>query len=60
MPMRSQLSDFNIQPLLAGVGDDEILITRMLAEDCNVDHSTILCRLKKLGKDLKRGCVVPC
>ncbi|KAI4465818.1 mariner mos1 transposase-like protein [Holotrichia oblita] len=46
---RGRPSNFNDQALLAAVEEDESLTTRMLAGDFNV-HSTIVCRLKKLGK----------
>lgn len=35
---------------MAAVEEDESLTTQMLAKDFNVDHSTIVCGLKKLGK----------
>ena len=47
---RSGLSDFDAQVLLAAVETDERLTTRMLANDFNVDQSTIVRRLNKLGK----------
>ena len=43
-------SNFDDRGLLATVEEDESLTTRMLAEDFYVDHSTIVRRLKKLGK----------
>ncbi|CAD1468581.1 unnamed protein product [Heterotrigona itama] len=54
-----QPSNFDDQALLAAVEEDEILTTRMLAEDFNVDHSTIVRRLKKLGKVWKLAGWVP-
>ncbi|CAK9821648.1 Histone-lysine N-methyltransferase SETMAR [Anthophora retusa] len=45
-----QSSNFDDQALLAAVEDDESLTTRMLPQDFNVDHSTIVRRFKKLGK----------
>ncbi|CAE1177680.1 unnamed protein product [Acanthosepion pharaonis] len=39
-----------ISALLAAVEENESLTTRMLADDFNVNHSTIVRRLKKLGK----------
>ncbi|KAK6735238.1 hypothetical protein RB195_018425 [Necator americanus] len=36
--------------ILTAVEEDESLTTRMLAEDFNVNQSTIVRRLKKLGK----------
>ena len=47
---RGSPSNFDDRALLAAVEEDEILTTRMLAEDFNVDHSTIVRHLKKLGK----------
>uniref|UniRef100_A0A914CD66 Mos1 transposase HTH domain-containing protein n=1 Tax=Acrobeloides nanus TaxID=290746 RepID=A0A914CD66_9BILA len=47
---RGRRSDFDDQALLAAVEEDESLTTRMLAEQFDVDHSTIVRRLKKLGK----------
>ena len=44
------LSDFDDQPLLAAVEQDDRLTTRMLAEKFNDDYSTIVCRLQKLEK----------
>ena len=49
-PGRGRPSDFDDQALLAAVEEDESLTTRMLAEQFDVDHSTIVRRLKKLGK----------
>ncbi|PRD20649.1 UNVERIFIED_CONTAM: Histone-lysine N-methyltransferase SETMAR [Trichonephila clavipes] len=43
-------SDFDDQALLAAVEEDESLRTRMMAEDFNVNQSTVVRRLKKLGK----------
>ncbi|KAK6761679.1 hypothetical protein RB195_022675 [Necator americanus] len=47
---RGRPSDFDGQALLKAVEEDESLTTRMLAEDFNVNQSTIVRRLKKLGK----------
>ena len=47
---RGRLSNFNDQTLLAAVEENESLTTRMLTEDFNMDHSTIVRRLKELGK----------
>lgn len=49
-PRRGRPSDFDDQALLAAVEENESLTTRMLADDFNVNHSTIVRRLKKLGK----------
>uniref|UniRef100_A0A914BUV8 Mos1 transposase HTH domain-containing protein n=1 Tax=Acrobeloides nanus TaxID=290746 RepID=A0A914BUV8_9BILA len=49
-PGRGRPSDFDDQALLAAMEEDESLTTRILAEQFNVDHSTIVHRLKKLGK----------
>ena len=49
-PGRGRPSNFDDQALLAAVEEDESLTTRILAEQFNVDHSTIVHRLKKLGK----------
>uniref|UniRef100_A0A914CTZ3 PheRS DNA binding domain-containing protein n=1 Tax=Acrobeloides nanus TaxID=290746 RepID=A0A914CTZ3_9BILA len=43
-------SDFEDAALLETVEEDESLTTRMLAEQFDVDHSTIVGRLKKLRK----------
>ncbi|CAD1473378.1 unnamed protein product, partial [Heterotrigona itama] len=56
---RGQPSNFDVQALLAAVEEDKILTMRMLAEDFNVDHSTIVRRLKKLGKIWKLAVWVP-
>jgi len=58
-PGRGRPSDFDDQALLAAVEEDESLTTRMLAEDFNVDHSTIVRRLEKLGKVWKLAGWVP-
>lgn len=50
-PRRGRPSDFDDQALLAAVEENESLTTRMLADDFNVNHSTIVRRLKKLGKN---------
>lgn len=55
---RGRPSNFDDQALLVAVEEDESLTTRMLAEDFNVDHSTIV-RLKKLGKVWKLAGWVP-
>ncbi|KAK6735931.1 hypothetical protein RB195_018909 [Necator americanus] len=47
---RGRPSDFDDQALLTAVEEDESLITRVLAEYFNVNQSTIVRRLKKLGK----------
>ncbi|GFY39500.1 histone-lysine N-methyltransferase SETMAR [Trichonephila inaurata madagascariensis] len=49
-PGRGRLSYFSDQALQAAVEEDESLTTRMLAEDFNVNQSTVVCRLKKLEK----------
>ncbi|GFS91877.1 histone-lysine N-methyltransferase SETMAR [Trichonephila clavipes] len=43
-------SDFNDRAHLAAVEEDESLTTRILAEDSNANHSTVVHRHKKLGK----------
>ncbi|GFY46460.1 HTH_48 domain-containing protein [Trichonephila inaurata madagascariensis] len=48
-PGRGRPSDFDDQTLLAAV-EDESLTTPMLAEDFNVNQSTVVRRLKKLRK----------
>ena len=58
-PGRGRPSDFDDQALLAAVEEDESLTTRILAEQFNVDHSTIVRRLKKLGKVWKLAGWVP-
>ena len=50
---RGQASNFNDQALLATVEEGESLITRILAEEFNVDNSTIVGRLKQLVKAWK-------
>ncbi|CAF0983929.1 unnamed protein product [Didymodactylos carnosus] len=47
---RDRPSDFDNQALLQAVEEDESLTTRMLAEQFDVAQSTIVRRLKKLGK----------
>ena len=47
---RGRSSDFDDAALLETVEEDENLTTRMLAEQFDVDHSTIVKRLKKLSK----------
>ncbi|GFY53631.1 histone-lysine N-methyltransferase SETMAR [Trichonephila inaurata madagascariensis] len=49
-PRRGRTSDFDDQALLTAVKEDESLTTRMLAENFNVNQSTVVCRLKKVGK----------
>ncbi|GFV25554.1 histone-lysine N-methyltransferase SETMAR [Trichonephila clavipes] len=49
-PGRGRPSDFDDQALLAAVDEDESLTTRMLAEDFNVNQSTVVHRFKKFGK----------
>lgn len=58
-PGRGRPSDFDDQALLAAVEEDESMTTRMLAEDFNVGQSTIVRRLKKLGKVWKLAGWVP-
>ena len=47
---RGRPPNFDDQALLPAVDKDESFTSRMLAEDFNVDHSTIGRRLKKLEK----------
>src|SRR3569833_2714372 len=47
---RGRRSDFDDQAFLDAVEEDESLTTRILAEMFDVDQSTIVRRLKKLGK----------
>ncbi|CAF1455918.1 unnamed protein product [Adineta ricciae] len=56
---RGRLSNFDDQALLQAVEGDESLITRMLAEQFNCDHSTIVRRLRDLGKVWKLAGWVP-
>uniref|UniRef100_A0A914EC09 Mos1 transposase HTH domain-containing protein n=1 Tax=Acrobeloides nanus TaxID=290746 RepID=A0A914EC09_9BILA len=56
---RGRPSDFDDQALLAAVEEDESLTTRILAKQFDVDHSTIVRRLKKLGKIWKLAGWVP-
>ena len=56
---RGRPSDFDDQALQMAVEEDESLTTRMLAEQFDVDHSTIVRRLKKLGKVWKLSGWVP-
>lgn len=56
---RGRPSNFDDQALLAAVEADESLTTRLLAEDFNVDHSTIVRGLKKHGKVWKLAGRVP-
>ena len=56
---RGRPSDFNDQALLDAVEEDESLTTRILAEMFTVDQSTIVRRLKKLGKVWKLAGWVP-
>lgn len=48
-PGRGQLTDFDDQALSTTVEGHESLRTRMLIDNFNGHHSTIVCRLKKLG-----------
>ena len=56
---RGRQSDFDDQALLDAVEEDESLTTRILAGIFNVDQSTIVRRLKKLGKVWKLAGWVP-
>ena len=56
---RGRRSDFDDQALLDAVEEDESLTTRILAEMFDVDQSTIVRRLKKLGKVWKLAGWVP-
>ena len=47
---RGRPSNFDDQALLQPMEEDQSLTTRMLAEQFDVDQSTIVRRLKKLGK----------
>ncbi|XP_055925612.1 histone-lysine N-methyltransferase SETMAR-like [Argiope bruennichi] len=58
-PGRGRPSDFDDKPNLATVEGDESLTTRRLADNFNVGHSTILRRLKNLGKIWKLAEWVP-
>ena len=58
-PGRGRPSDFDDQALLAAVEEDESLTTRMLANQFNCGQSTIVYRLKKLGKVWKMAGWVP-
>ena len=58
-PERGRPSDFDDQALLATVEENESLTTRMLAEQFDVHHSTIVRHLKKLGKVWKLAGWVP-
>ncbi|KAI9582021.1 hypothetical protein GQX74_011516 [Glossina fuscipes] len=49
-PGRGQPTDFDDQAVSTAVEGNESLTTRILADNSNVDRSTIVCRLKKLGK----------
>ncbi|CAJ0942157.1 unnamed protein product, partial [Mesorhabditis belari] len=49
-PGRGRPSEFDDKALLEAVEEDESLTTRMLADEFNVDQSTIVRHLKKLGK----------
>uniref|UniRef100_A0A1A9UGM4 Mos1 transposase HTH domain-containing protein n=1 Tax=Glossina austeni TaxID=7395 RepID=A0A1A9UGM4_GLOAU len=51
-PRRGRPSDFDDQATLVAVEVEESLITRTLADNFNVDHSTIVRRLKKLKKSI--------
>ncbi|KAF8771599.1 Histone-lysine N-methyltransferase SETMAR like protein [Argiope bruennichi] len=50
MPGRGRASDFDDRAFLAAVEGDERLAIQVLANNFNVDHSTIVRRHKKLGK----------
>ena len=56
---RGRPSDFDDDVLLETVEEDESLTTRMLAEQFDVNHSTIVRCLKKLGKVWKLAGWVP-
>uniref|UniRef100_A0A914D9P2 Mos1 transposase HTH domain-containing protein n=1 Tax=Acrobeloides nanus TaxID=290746 RepID=A0A914D9P2_9BILA len=56
---RGRLLEIDDTALLEAVEDDESLTTRMLAEIFGFDHSTIVKRLKKLGKIWKLAGWVP-
>ena len=56
---RGRLSNFDDQELLAAVEEDESLTTRMLTVDFNVDHLTIVRRLKTLGQVWKLAEWIP-
>uniref|UniRef100_A0A914BV98 Uncharacterized protein n=1 Tax=Acrobeloides nanus TaxID=290746 RepID=A0A914BV98_9BILA len=56
---RGRRSDFDDQALLDAVEEDESLTTRIFAEMFDVDQSTIVRRLKKLGKVWKLAGWVP-
>lgn len=58
-PGRGRPSDFDDNALLAAVEEDENVTTRLLAESFGVDHSTIVRRLRKLGKVWKLAGWVP-
>ena len=58
-PGRGRVSDFDDLALLAAVDQDESLTTRTLAEQFDVDQSTIVRHLKKLGKVWKLAGWVP-
>jgi predicted transcriptional regulator len=49
-PGRGRPSEFDDKALLEAVEEDESLTTRMMADEFNVDQSTIVRHLKKLGK----------
>ncbi|CAJ0920399.1 unnamed protein product, partial [Mesorhabditis belari] len=57
-PGRGRPSEFDDKALLEAVEEDESLTTRMLADEFNVDQSTIVRHLKKLGKVRKLRHVV--
>ncbi|CAJ0950922.1 unnamed protein product, partial [Mesorhabditis belari] len=58
-PGRGRPSEFDDKALLEAVEEDESLTTRMLADEFNVDQSTIVRHLKKLGKVWKLAGWVP-
>ena len=58
-PGRGRPSDFDDEALLATVEEDESMTTRILAKIFNVNQSTIVRRLKKIGKVWKLAGWVP-
>ena len=56
---RGRSSNFDDQALLQAVEEDESLTKRMLVEQFDVDHSTIVRRLRALGKVWKLAGWVP-
>lgn len=49
-PEKGGWSDFDYKALLAMAEEDDSMTTQMLAESSNIYHSTIIRRLKKIGK----------